>query len=55
MIRIGRALQAIGVILAGVGIGVAYGQGDPAGWTAAALGLVVYAAARIWPWLRGKD
>lgn len=50
-----RLAQVAGVLLMGGGIGVAYGLREPIGFTATTIGLLVFAVARIVPWLRRKD
>lgn len=53
--RPARIAQLVGVVMAGVGIGMNYGLHDPSGFRWAVAGIAIYAVARLWPWLRGKD
>ncbi len=50
-----RLGQVVGVIMAGIGVGLLFAEPEARGGAWVALGLLIFAAARLVPWLRKKE
>lgn len=50
-----RVGQAVGVIMAGLGVGVLLSSSDGSGGDWVAMGIALFAGCRLLPWLARKD